>query len=112
MNHEFDFDQVGRRLPYSVPSGAFEAMEEAVMNRVRRQRTVRRRLWWCSAAAAAVVAAIAIGTMVQRPAEQPVVTTFDNVLAAYQNLSADDQDYLAQYYDNDLFMTYDEDYSE
>ena len=110
MNHKFDFDQVGRRMPYTVPDGAFAAMEAEVMNRVHRQQSVRRRMWWYSAAAAAVVAVIAIGAVLLRPAPQPEAS-FESVLAAYQNLSTDDQDYLAQYYDNDLFIT-DDDYPE
>ena len=110
MNHKFDFDQVGRRMPYTVPDGAFAAMEAEVMNRVHRQQNVRRRMWWYSTAAAVVVAAIAIGAVLLRPAAQPEAS-FESVLTAYQNLSADDQDYLAQYYDTDLFIT-DEDYSE
>ena len=66
MNHKFDFDQVGRRMPYTVPDGAFAAMEAEVMNRVHRQQSVRRRMWWYSAAAAVVVAAIAIGAVLLR----------------------------------------------
>ena len=46
MEQSFDFEQVGKKMPYSVPDGFFEKMETEVMSQLaasqRRNRKGRR----------------------------------------------------------------------
>ena len=37
MKDTFDFDKIGKRMPYRTPDGFFDKMEEDVMNRLKEQ---------------------------------------------------------------------------
>ena len=62
MNKEFDFSQVGKRMPYSVPDDFFGELEENVMRQASaiaaepKPSPWRKRIAWgsCISAAAAV----------------------------------------------------------
>ena len=106
----FDFSKVGKRMPYTVPSGFFEKMQQSVLAQAkeeakqqpkRRSRAAMVRYWIggiATAAAAVVVIYFAAGTTT------PVSTTddFNSVEQAYCNLSTDDQDFMQT-----LYSTYD-----
>ncbi|MBQ8502510.1 MAG: hypothetical protein IJ494_09535 [Bacteroides sp.] len=59
MNKEFDFDQVGKRMPYLVPKGFFETIQENIRQRAdeerRRKRVHRLKTYVTTALAAAAV---------------------------------------------------------
>ena len=35
MEKEFDFDKIGKRMPYQTPDGFFDEMEENIWNEVK-----------------------------------------------------------------------------
>ena len=105
MKEDFSFEQVGKRMPYDVPEGFFNDLETSVMARIARRR--RARLIWWSGAAAAVVAAVMVCANIWHRDN----TSLDSVVADYECLSNDDQEYLAQYYDSDFFF-YDDSFDE
>ena len=62
MNNDFDFDKIGKRVPYRVPEGFFEEMQQNVMERTKqpmKRRTYLLRLTPVILATAAVLSAIA-----------------------------------------------------
>ena len=102
MDKQFDFEQVGKRMPYNVPDGFFDQLEENVMAKTHPHSW---RGWgWASLAAAAAVALFFVVTK-----NMPNDTTtpedgFANVELAYNNLSTEDQEYLMEVYEEDVFM--------
>jgi len=69
MEQQFDFESVGKRLPYSVPEGFFEDNMEAVLARVGHIRRLRRRVSLLAPVGAiAAAAAIAVGMFLHAPA--------------------------------------------
>ena len=106
---QFDFEQVGKRMPYRVPDHFFDQFEDRVMQQVRqtqaqpepRKKTLRIAL----RAALAVAAAIALFLVVQPMVHKSNTGDFESVELAFNNLSPDDQDFLLQVYEeDDLFM--------
>lgn len=59
MKKEFDFDDIGKRMPYRVPEGFFEEMQRTVQKRTYGSKLVRRRLWMTVSAGMAVAAMLA-----------------------------------------------------
>ena len=57
MEKEFDFNQVGKRMPYKVPDGFFDSMEAGVWAEIGRKPAAvahrNRRRWRIAAAALA-----------------------------------------------------------
>lgn len=110
---QFDFEQVGKRMPYNVPDEFFDKFEENVMEDVRgqkddvregvnRNKTMRIAL----RAAIAVAAALALFFVVRATLLQsePVLASaddFESVELAFNNLSTEDQDFLIQVYEED-----------
>lgn len=104
---KYDFGRVGRRLPYTVPDGFFETMENNVMQELdlkpeetfgKHGRIVRLAL--VSVAAAAIVSLFFIGTgHHQIPADG-----FAAVAQAFDRLSEEDQEYLFSIYQDDIFI--------
>jgi len=125
MEKIFDFEQVGKRMPYTVPDGFFDRMEENVVASLSEKGTVKseefasapkentkkaRTVKIAVRSAIAVAAAIALFFVVRTtlPQSEPVLTSADDfasVELAFNNLSADDQDFLIQIYEeDDLFI--------
>lgn len=108
MEHKFDFDKIGKRMPYSVPSGTFEEIEHNVTNalsRRKKRKNMVHMLRW--GAGLAVVASIAL-LIVVRPTAPASSATSDDLLAkidlAEANLSEADREYLLEIYNDDIFI--------
>lgn len=107
MNQKFDFDNIGRRMPYTMPPDTFDKMEAQVFaaweKDAQRKRPLRI-LRWSAGAAVAVAASVALLLAVA-----PKATVPDNPLAqidlAYARLDKADQDYLIDIYQDDIFLT-------
>ena len=106
-----DFEQVGKRMPYTVPDGFFDEIEENVIKEVRseglevREYPKRRKtltITICSIMA--IAAAVALFFVVQPLLPKSNVDDFASVELAFNNLSTDDQDFLIQVYEDDLFI--------
>ena len=106
---EFDFEQVGKRMPYSVPDGFFDKIEADVMQEVSKgaaqPKSRKQVLRIALRAAMAAAAAVALFFVVQALLPKSSPDDFEPVELAFNNLSMEDQDYLLQVYEeDDLFM--------
>ena len=114
MEKTFDFEKIGKRMPYSVPNDFFAKLEESVMDEVKvpkseatalpeRNKTVI----IANRSLLAIAATIALFFVVQ-----PTLTKNDTISAddyasvelAFNNLSSDDQDFLVAVYENEEFI--------
>ena len=109
MEQNYDFSKIGKQMPYTVPDGFFDKLEENVMNEVKTQPTKRKVtiVRMAIRAALAVAACIALFLVVKKvlPLGTDTVTDdFENVELAFNNLTTDDQDYLLEVYQEELFL--------
>ena len=123
MDKQFDFEQVGKRMPYNVPDGFFDQLEQNVMAEVKaddtatekpkqKARTVKMAIRTILAAAAAV--ALFFVVTKNLPTSESQTDTFEFVELAYNNLSTEDQEFLMEVYEEDEFINdnNEEDYDE
>lgn len=109
MEQNYDFSKIGKQMPYTVPDGFFDKLEEDVMNEVKAQ-PVRKKAVTIRMAirtAIAVAACIALFFVVKKvlPQGQNAATDdFEKVELAFNNLSTEDQDYLLEVYQEELFL--------
>ena len=117
MGQDFDFDKVGKRMPYRVPDEFFRNLEKTVLDRVAGEdlgsslteiyggagKPKAARIWrFVSSAAAAVVVLFALGGfMAQRPSARDYMA---NIETAYSSLTEDEQEFLASLYEDDIFF--------
>ena len=108
---QFDFDQVGKRMPYTVPDDFFCKLEENVMEEVRDQRDEvkggdnhRNPLYVVLRSVLAVAAVVALFFVVQPLLPKDNTDDFENVELAFNNLSTEDQDLMLQIYEDDDFF--------
>ena len=109
MEQNFDFNSVGKKMPYTVPDGFFDQLEENVMNEVKAQPARKKAtvLRMAIRAAIAIAACIALFLVVKKvlPQDNDTITDdFENVELAFNNLSTDDQDYLLEVYQEELLL--------
>ena len=107
MEKDFNFNKVGKRMPYSVPDGFFDEMEENVMSSLTTSLSRRegaRRWRFAGGFFLAVAASVALLFIVKNnmPKNDTTAYTFDNVELAYNNLSTDDQQFLIEMYEDDI----------
>ena len=99
-------------MPYTVPDGFFDKFEENVIKEVRgeglevRENPNRRKAQTIAIRSLmAIAAAVALFFVVQPLLPKSNVDDFEAVELAFNNLSADDQDFLIQVYEeDDLFI--------
>ena len=104
MEKTFDFEQVGKRMPYDVPNDFFDKFEENMMVEVKSRRS-KKPLRIALRSVLAVAAAIALFFVMQPLLPKGNVDDFESVELAFNNLSTDDQDFLIQVYeDEDILM--------
>lgn len=116
MDKNFDFSQVGKRMPYSTPDDFFAKMQSDIIDAVQdmpqknteiktNRRTVRKWLWPVSlSAAAAVVAMIVINMHVLAPKPSAVSDDIQDVEQAFAHLSEGDQAFILDVYQDDVFL--------
>jgi hypothetical protein len=112
MEQNYDFNKIGKQMPYTVPDGFFSKLEDSVMEvwsentsaaKAKRAKVVRMAI----RAVLAVAACIALFLIVRQtlPKGQDTVTDdFDKVELAFNNLDTEDQDYLLEVYQEELFL--------
>ena len=109
MEQNYDFSKIGKQMPYTVPDGFFDKLEEDVMNEVKAQ-PVRKKavaIRMAIRTAIAVAACIALFFVVKKvlPQGQNAATDdFEKVELAFNNLSTEDQDYLLEVYQEEQFL--------
>ena len=110
MEQNYDFSRIGKQMPYTVPDGFFDKLEEDVMNEVKAQSAKTKKatvIRMAIRAAIAVAACIALFLVVKKVLPQgdnTVTDDFDSVELAFNNLSTDDQDYLLEVYQEELIL--------
>ena len=110
MEQNFDFSKIGKQMPYTVPDGFFEKLEENVMKEVKAQPAKKNKaktIRMVIRAALAVAACLALFLVVKNTLPQGndiIADDFDNVELAFNNLSTEDQDYLLEVYQEEQFM--------
>lgn len=109
MKKDFDFNRVGKRLPYTVPDDFFAKLEDDIYNKVviqKKRKAESRRpfmrvtLAILTTAAAAVILFFAIGG--RSDAHSHV--GFADVEQAFGSLSTEDQVYMLSVYQDDVFI--------
>lgn len=110
MKEKFDFDRVGKRMPYTVPDDFFAEMEANVRRELEKQPAagVKKprpymRIVMTALTTAAAVAALVLVLNRSVHVPHPVVG-FAEVEQAFGNLAAEDQTYLVSVYQDDIFM--------
>ena len=109
MEQNYDFSKIGKQMPYTVPDGFFDQLEENVMNEVkaqpaRKKATVLRMAIRAAIAIAACIALFLVVKKVQPQDNDTITDDFENVELAFNNLSTEDQDYLLEVYQEELFL--------
>lgn len=116
---KFDFDQVGKRMPYSTPEGFFKEMEANILEQVKddKQVPVRRQpkkrplmkvIWAAAMAVAASVAVLLVLNIDFMAPHSSLPSLADNEMQAvdqaFAQLSSADQAYLLNVYQEDVFL--------
>lgn len=116
---KFDFDQVGKRMPYSTPEGFFKEMEANILEQVKddKQVPVRRQpkkrplmkvIWTTAMAVAASVAVLLVLNIDFMAPHSSLPSQADNEMQAvdqaFAQLSSADQAYLLNVYQEDVFL--------
>lgn len=107
MNKDFDFDKVGKRMPYQVPDSFFDQLESNVMQEVKSEVAVAkksrfRRITWGTITSAA--AAVALLVTVNLKSTKVNEYSAEAVNQAFSQLLPADQAYLLEVYDEDVFL--------
>lgn len=107
---ENDFNTIGKRMPYAVPEGFFDQLEEKILAEVRQEKKdmVRkpRTLRIVMRAVMAVAACVAIAFTIQwgfKDSRQKV--NVQDVEQAFSELDQVDQAYILAVYQVDIFMS-------
>lgn len=106
MTKNFNFDNIGKRLPYTMPSDTFNEMEANVFAALKQDKRSRKSyliIRWGAIAGIAAAASVALLLTIA-----PTMTVQDDLLTqidlAYANLSETDQDFLIEISQEDIFL--------
>ncbi len=122
MNKEFDFDHIGKRTPYTTPDGFFDQLEDDIWKEVKGdfqkkednkivvvsmkpqagRKSAKLRLLMRSAIA--VAASIALVLVIGMNFSKTNAATINDVDQAFSQLTTDDQAYLLNVYQEDVFL--------
>ena len=116
---KFDFDQVGKRMPYSTPEGFFKEMEANILEQVKddkqvpvrrqpKKRSLMKVIWTAAMAVAASVAVLLVLNIDFMAPHSSLPSQADNEMQAvdqaFAQLSSADQAYLLNVYQEDVFL--------
>lgn len=121
MNKDFDFDKVGKRMPYTTPDGFFDKLEDDIWKEVKNdsqekqnnitatvetQQVGRKstKLPLLMRSVIAVAASIALLFVINMNFPKSNDTSFNDVDRAFSQLTTDDQAYLLNIYQEDVFI--------
>ena len=120
MEQNYDFNRIGKQMPYTVPDGFFDQLEENVMKKWKeeggkskedtsssRKARIIRMAFRTLLAAAACLALFLIVRKALPQGSDTVTDDFANVELAFNNLSTEDQDYLLEVYQEEQFLNND-----
>lgn len=108
MEKDFDFNRIGKRMPYKTPESFFDEMEANIWKEVQggfpnahKRKTYRLRIL---AGTLAVAASIALLLVFSPASRKEQTDSFSKVEQKFANLSQEDQAYMLAVYQEDLFM--------
>ena len=108
MEKDFDFNRIGKRMPYRIPKGFLDEMEANIWKEVQsglpqtyKRKTYRLRIFAASLAVAASIALLLVFSPIFHKGQ---TDSFSKVEQAFVNLSQEDQAYMLAVYQEDLFM--------
>ena len=120
MEQNYDFNRIGKQMPYTVPDGFFDQLEENVMKKWKeeggkskedtsssRKARIIRMAFRTLLAAAACLALFLIVRKALPQGNDAVTDDFTSVELAFNNLSTEDQDYLLEVYQEEQFLNND-----
>lgn len=108
MNEKFDFYKMKGRMPYRVPEGTFERIEANVWNEVKddlkpQAKPTAKRRWMVARWTAVAAAAVALFVVVRVATPTQPKADYAAVEQAFNQLSAADQAYMLEMYQEDVF---------
>ena len=110
MEKQFDFNQVGKRMPYGVPEGFFDRLQDNVMHEIEEAphaqsatiiKSKTRKTWMLRLAPLTAVLLIPHRTTKEKVRQDG---SYAKVEQAFNNLSDADRNYLVSVYQDDLFL--------
>ena len=118
MEQNYDFNSIGKKMPYTVPDNFFDKLEEDVMNEVASQPVKEKKpkaLRIAIRTLLAVAACLALFLIVKKAlpqGEESIADDFTSVELAFNNLSTEDQDYLLEVYQEEEYLMYENELNE
>lgn len=99
----YNFDKIGKKMPYRVPDTFFDELENTIMIEVQKRQNKRNilKIFYRSVAVAATIALLMI---VGGSGTKNDKTDFAEIAQAFDNLSEADQTYLLVIYQDDIFI--------
>ncbi len=106
MNKEFDFDKIGKQMPYTTPDGFFDHLEEDIWKEVKNdcQKEKPAKMRFLMRSMIAVAASIALLLVANMNFSKPASASVNDVDQAFSQLTTDDQAYLLNIYQEDVFI--------
>ncbi len=96
---ENDLEKMKKTMPYTVPDGFFDMMEERLMQEtvtIKEKSNLRKIVLWTSLA---VAASLALLMVLRQDVFQTEESSFEQVEIAFTQLSDTDQELMFDYYD-------------
>lgn len=99
----YNFDKIGKKIPYRVPDTFFDELENTIMIEVQKRQNKRNilKIFYRSVVVAATIALLMI---VGGSGTKNDKTDFAEIAQAFDNLSEADQTYLLEIYQDDIFI--------
>ena len=113
MEKPFDFEMVGKKMPYSVPENFFDTLEENLKTVVLETNTTQtptirknsHRKWiYMVSGAVAAVGLLLFTIRIFLPKQNLSDGSFEQVELAFNQLTPDDQNFLLEVYEDDVFL--------
>ena len=102
---DYNFDKIGKQMPYRVPDGFFDSFEERIIGEVRRNRRQGShrtlRLICRSIAGAAAIALLIIAFHPVLPEEE---SDLSEIILAFDSMTDSDRNLMFELYDDDIFI--------
>lgn len=110
MKEDFKFQQIGKRLPYTMPDGFLKDMEKNVLDAVALSSEAEKKksikvyysLFRSAVAAAAVATLFIVSYRTMSP--KPISNSYRDVETAFDKLSYEDQEYMLEANSDDVFF--------
>lgn len=112
MDQQYDLDRIGKRMPYKVPEDFFSKLEDNVLEgvaekEIAEKNTSRKRFRLVTSAIVAVAASVAVFFFINIKSDTNTSTndSESEIELAFSKLSAEDQAYLLETYQEDVFFS-------